>query len=228
MSPSSRQPTVHEIRHSPTNKTCIPEDPKLRRALNLFALILGTTAAACVRSPDLTSPNKHRAHDVVLDFPGNWAISSHDRQKGNVTAHILSIEGPGDALSMLTVFSPAVATTVEDYASMLAENRNAEVTGLVALGGKSLFTVTHPKRIAVETNIGGEPIQGLQEEFKLRVLTEDVCFVSTVFRVERHSRTAFLVSQSPADVWQQMNPGFKLIQRTFKLQPSSAESTPKL
>lgn len=133
--------------------------------LSILALVCTSALMGCESSADVAHPQTYAREGISFRYPGNWKVSSDERDPSGFRTII--VETPGDGLAMIQHFEVMPTTSTRQYAELFAQMTAEEIPlGNVTASVYKDYTYTHPASKKV--------MEGVQERFAIAVLGESV------------------------------------------------------
>ena len=171
------------------------------RGLLVMLLVLPLALAGCASAPP--AARTLREGHLTLDIPSGWRSSVARHHRRGVYYSVVTLEGPGNALMIYTVYDRVVSTSLREYADDTATGRSEE------MGESATTTGGISKR--GELSVGGVPCESIEQEFDAVVPGARVLHRAKFVQLTRASRTAFILLQASVDDWRIVEADFASI-----------------
>ncbi len=199
---------------------------KIKNVWNFSAvLILLLTILACSKFEKVTKI-EYRKNNLALTHFSNWKITEDNTSlNSDIETRYISIEGPNDAILLLTRFPDAVPTTLEEYVAQMQSASNSEMKEIT--GGYDVVKVGDAKISPVTAQIAGASRAGLRREFDIKVLSLPVPHRAEHYLIENGGEKWFVVAQASQEDWDEVKEGFQTIYESLSLAMATGSESGK-
>lgn len=188
-------------------------------------LILLTAVLACSNFQKATK-QEYRKDNLAFTHFSDWKITEDNTSvTEGVETRYLSVEGPSNAVVLMTRFPDAVSMTLEEYARELqtATGEGAkEVTG-----GYEIVKLGEAKFSPASASIAGVVQQGLVREFDIKALGFPVPHRAEHYLIETGGARWFIVAQASKEDWDKVKNGFQTIFDSLSLSAAADDKGKK-
>ena len=200
---------------------------KIKRAKKLIILsVLLLTITACgVFKPAVKQ--EYNKDGLTFSYFSDWKITE-DKTTAEAVGDVrfISLEGPNDAVLLITRFPGDTDVTLESYVKLLQTGMQEETKTMT--GGVGVFKMDDGNLTPVEAQIAGTGRRGLAREFNIKVLNFPVPHRAETFLVEAGNEKWFIVSQSSKEDWEKLKTGFQTIFDSLSLKTTATDGGGKV
>lgn len=183
---------------------------KYKSTFNTAAvLILFLAILACSKFEKATK-QEYRKENLAFTHFSDWKITADDTSfNENIETRYISVEGPNDAIVLMTRFPDAVTTTLEEYAQELQRATGEGAKEMT--GGYEVVKLGEAKISPVSAQIAGAARQGLVREFDIKALGFPVPHRAEHYLIETTDEKWFIVAQASKEDWDKVKDGIQTI-----------------
>jgi hypothetical protein len=174
--------------------------------LAVLTLLTATTLACTAGPPTITTYEKE---GVSFQHHANWKVTEDAELAEGSGVRFINLEGPDEAIIMLTLMPSPVAQTLEDYATTMAREFTAAITE-TAIGPIRPATASPTGSRAVSARIGGADQAGISHTYTVSVLGVKVPHVANFYQLVGPKTTAFIVTQVATEDAQRTAPSMSI------------------
>jgi hypothetical protein len=174
--------------------------------LAVLTLLTATTLACTAGPPTITTYEKE---GVSFQHYANWKVTEDAELAEGSGVRFINLEGPDEAIIMLTLMPSPVAQTLEDYATTMAREFTAAITE-TAIGPIRPATASPTGSRAVSARIGGADQAGISHTYTVSVLGVKVPHVANFYQLVGPKTTAFIVTQVATEDAQRTAPSMSI------------------
>ena len=185
-------------------------------SLAVFALVI---FSACDAFKPVTK-QEYSKDDVKFTHLSNWQITEDSTTtESNMTARIITVEGPHDAVLTASKFPPSFPLTLEEYIKIVSEEMKKGAKDLTA--GIDVLSLSAGKTMPSEARIAGSPQHGLAREFNIEALGTAVLHRAEYYAIDGDKEKWFIMMQSSKEDWESVKDGFQTMLDSF---PAAAKT----
>ena len=142
---------------------------------------------------------------VSFNHPHDWKVSEDQEVAGE---RYIFVEGPLEAMFIVMISSSINYSSLDAFVKEFSEGATINEPG-ISMSKSSFSPVTRQLSTGNET--------GIQESFSVTVLDATVPHVRDYFSIRINSRSVYLISQMATEDISAVDPGMRLMFKTFKL-----------
>ena len=172
----------------------------------VLTLLTATTLACTAGPPTIATYDKQ---GVSFQHHSNWKVAEDTELVEGSGVRFINLEGPDEAVLMLTVMPSPVDQTLEDYATTMAREFTAAITE-TAIGPIRPATASPTGSRAVSARIGGADQAGISHTYTVSVLGVKVPHVANFYQLVGPKTTAFIVTQVATEDAQRTAPSMSI------------------
>lgn len=178
-----------------------------------FTLLVMITLACTASPPTITSYAKE---GVSFNHHSNWKVTEDTALPGAPGFRFINLEGPSDAIVMLTLMPSPPAQTLEEFASSIASERATAIkeTGIGPIRPAKAGATTSQ---AISGRVGGKDQAGIAQKFSISLLGQQVPHDANFFMLPGEKTTAFIVTQVSSDSAKQVAPATNIILDSLRI-----------
>lgn len=171
--------------------------------MGVLTLLTATTLACTARPPTITTYDKQ---GVSFQHHSNWKVVEDAELAEGSGVRFINLEGPNDAILMLTVMPSPVDQTLEQYATTMASEFAAAIAE-TAIGPIRPATASPNGSSALSARVGGADQTGISHTYTVSVLGVKVPHVANFFQLVGPKTTTFIVTQVATEDAEKTAPG---------------------
>jgi hypothetical protein len=179
------------------------------------ALILMLAALASACSPQAQTVKTYEKDGVHFSHFSDWKVTQDQPIEGSPNSRAINIEGPNSALVTVICLPPASGTTVEQFATAVAQQRAKAIEEMLSIGSIKAGKADTGTSSSVRGKVAGQERDGILQHFNIRLLGQDVPHEARFFGVDGSQYEAILMAQVSSQDATKTYPAFDLILGSF-------------
>ncbi|WP_282016682.1 hypothetical protein [Marinifilum flexuosum] len=177
----------------------------------LLIIVLGAFFYSCNTQPDLKNPKQFKIENIDFSMPNNWyeGKNGEDEKLGFKWTNIKS---PDNFVFGIQHYNKRYDYNIDDLADYFLNNLKSKMKEYLL----ETEVLSNRKRISIQ--IMGKEIEGIEIEYKNRILNVDVNQRTKFFQIVTDSTTCLFTATTNIDDWEKEQKGFDLIMKTIKVE----------